>query len=239
MNAKHADTGLVSHPRNFIVTSMKDLKTITIASALLVLAAAGCSDPSSDVHRTSGAEPQQVAGSPSTAGTEYVIRSGSKVGFTGSKVTGSHDGGFNNFAGSIRVADGKIVGNPEIRIAMKSLWADNEKLTGHLKSADFFEVEKYPVTTFTVTGVQDTGAQQTVTGNLEMHGVTKSISFPAKIQVTDDAVTVAAEFAINRRDFNINYPGSPNDLIRDNVVIKLDLRATPGPALPEDQLAQQ
>ena len=46
-----------------------------------------------------------------------------------------------------------------------------------------------------------------------------------------------AEFAINRRDFNINYPGMPNDLIRDNVVIKLDLKATPGAARPEDQLA--
>ena len=41
---------------------------------------------------------------------------------------------------------------------------------------------------------------------------------------------------INRRDFNINYAGMANDLIRDNVVIKLDVQATPGPANPEDQL---
>ena len=52
----------------------------------------------------------------------------------------------------------------------------------------------------------------------------------------DDAVAVKADFAINRRDFNINYPGMPNDLIRDNVVIKLDLQATPGPPRPENQL---
>ena len=76
-----------------------------------------------------------------------------------------------------------------------------------------------------------------MTGNLDLHGVTKSISFPADIQISDNEVAVKAEFAINRKDFNINYPGRPNDLIRDNVVIKLDLKATPGPPRPEDQLA--
>lgn len=213
-------------------------RSLSTVSLLLVLIAAGCSDPSKDVHRTTGAEPQQVDGSASAAGTEYVIRAGSTIGFVGSKVTGSHTGGFTNFAGVIRVAEGGIVGNPEIKIALASTWSDNEQLTRHLKSADFFDVEKHPVATFTITGVTGTGAAQTVTGNLDLHGVTRSISFPAQIQVAADAVTVAAEFAINRKDFNINYPGRPDDLIRDNVVIKLDLRATPGPARPEDQLPQ-
>jgi polyisoprenoid-binding protein YceI len=87
-----------------------------------------------------------------------------------------------------------------------------------------------------VTGLEPTNSQQLVTGNLDLHGVTKSISFPADIQVSNDEVTVKAEFAINRRDFGINYRGQANDLIRDNVVIKLDLKATPGEARPEDQL---
>jgi hypothetical protein len=43
-------------------------------------------------------------------------------------------------------------------------------------------------------------------------------------------VALKAEFAINRRDFNMNYPGMANDLIRDNVVIKLDIQATPAAA---------
>jgi len=87
-----------------------------------------------------------------------------------------------------------------------------------------------------VTGIEVSGAQKTVTGNLDLHGVTKIITFPAEIHIADVAVTVKAEFAINRKDFNINYPGKPNDLIRDNVVIKLDLKATPGAARAEDQL---
>jgi polyisoprenoid-binding protein YceI len=201
----------------------------TMVPALLIGLSAGCSDPSKDVHRTTGADPRQVAGNTSAAGTEYVIRAGSTIGFVGSKVTGSHTGGFTNLAGALRVADGKILSDSEIQIALGSTWSDSDRLTGHLKSPDFFDVENHPMATSTVTGVEGSGNQQTVTGNLDLHGVTRSISFPAKVQV-------AAEFAINRKDFNISYPGKPDDLIRDNVVIKLDVRATPGPARPEDLL---
>jgi hypothetical protein len=70
----------------------------------------------------------------------------------------------------------------------------------------------------------------TVTGDLTLHGVTKSISFPAKIEATDGAVDVTAEFAINRFDFEIKYPGRANDLIRKEVVLKLKVKAAPGRA---------
>ena len=76
-----------------------------------------------------------------------------------------------------------------------------------------------------------------MTGNLDLHGVSKSISFPAAVQIADDAVTVKAAFAINRRQWNINYSGKANDLIRDNVILRLDLKATPGATRPEDQIA--
>jgi polyisoprenoid-binding protein YceI len=204
-------------------------------AAVTACVIAGCSDPSDKVHKSTTAEPQKAAQS-SSAGKEYVIRAESTIGFVGSKVTGKHDGGFKKFAGKIATAGGKIVGSPEIKIAMDSTWSDNDRLTGHLKSPDFFDAAKFPTSTFTVTKIESSGAQQTVTGNLDLHGVTKSISFPADIQVADDAVTVKAEFAINRKEFNINYPGRPNDLIRDNVVLKLDIKATPGEPRPEDQL---
>ena len=117
-------------------------------------------------------------------------------------------------------------------IDMSSTWADNDKLTGHLKSPDFFDVAKFPKSTFESTeitkGSTDTkykDATHTVTGNLMLHGVTKSIQFPAKIAVTTDAATLDSEFFLNRKDFQINYPGMANDLIRDEVVIKLAIRA--------------
>ena len=207
--------------------------SVAAAAACLV---AGCSDPADKVHKSSASEPQRNASTPSASAKEYVIRAESQIGFVGSKVTGSHQGGFKSFSGKINLADGRVVGAPEIRIDMKSTWSDNDRLTGHLKSADFFDVEKFPVTTFTATAVEPSGTQHTVTGNLNLHGVTKSVSFPANIQTVGDTVAVQAEFAINRKDFNINYPGKPNDLIRDNVVIKLDLKATPGAPRPEDQI---
>ena len=197
---------------------------------------AGCSDPADKVQKAAAADAKKADAAPAKSAKEYSIRAASKIAFVASKVTRSHNGGFTNFAGKILVADGKITGSPEVKISTKSLWADDRRLTGHLKTKDFFDVATYPVSTFTVTSIETDGAQQKVTGNLDLHGVTKSISFPADIKVADGLVAVKAEFAINRRDFNINYPGMPNDLIRDNVVIKLDLQATPGPPQPEDQL---
>lgn len=215
------------------------LRLVVASSALLSLVCLlmGCSDPSKGVDKAAAAEPQKPQAAPTAAAVDYSIRASSKIGFIGSKVTGSHNGGFTNFAGKLQVANGKIVGAPEIKISTKSLWADNPRLQGHLKSKDFFDVATYPVSTFTVTSVEPAGAQQKVTGNLDLHGVTKSISFPADINIAPDAVKVKAEFAINRRDFNINFRGMPNDLIRDNVVIKLDVQATPGDPKPEDLLA--
>ena len=64
-----------------------------------------------------------------------------------------------------------------------------------------------------------------MTGVLDLHGVQKSITFPAKIDVSDSEVGVKAEFSINRKDFKIAYAGAPDDLIRDDVLIKLDVKA--------------
>jgi polyisoprenoid-binding protein YceI len=224
MNPPSRTAALFSGPRLAAV--------FAISTACLL---AGCSDPADKVAKTQATEAKEATKPPAGAGKEYVVRAESTIGFVGSKVTGHHNGGFKKFAGKVSVAGGKIAAS-EIRIAMASTWADNDRVTGHLKSPDFFDAAKFPSSTFTLTGIGNSGAQETVTGNLDLHGVTKSITFPADIQITDDKVTVKAEFAINRKDFNINYPDKPNDLIRDNVVLKLEVKATPGETRPEDQL---
>jgi polyisoprenoid-binding protein YceI len=215
---------------------MKQSFTICTLVTFTVCLIVGCSDPADKVPKSAASAPQKPAEAPAAA-KEYVIRSDSKIGFIGSKVTGQHKGGFTNFSGAFNVSNGKILSSSEIKIAMNSTWADNDRLTGHLRSPDFFDVAKFPVTTFTTTAIESSAAEHKVTGNLFLHGVTKSISFPASINVSDEAVLVKADFAINRKDFNINYPGKPDDLIRDNVVIKLDIKATPGPARAEDKIA--
>jgi polyisoprenoid-binding protein YceI len=157
----------------------------------------------------------------------------SKIEFTGSKVTGSHNGGFKSFQGTWDLVPAK----PEdsrihAEIAMDSTFTDADKLTGHLKSKDFFDVAAFPTSTFESTeikaGSSDAKAKDathTVTGNLTLHGVTKSIQFPAKIAVASDSATLDSEFSINRKDFGITYAGMTNDLIREGVVIRLSVRA--------------
>jgi polyisoprenoid-binding protein YceI len=167
---------------------------------------------------------------PTETAISYSFSKESTIGFTGSKVTGSHDGGFKSFEGSFMLDGGQLVGeNNQIVIQMDSLWSDNDRLTGHLKSADFFEVETYPEASFKVTHVTkgpDKSAY-TLTGKFTLHGVTKTITFPATITQEREDFQLKSEFVINRMDYGIVYPGKANDLIRDEVVIRLDMLATP------------
>jgi polyisoprenoid-binding protein YceI len=162
--------------------------------------------------------------------TNYAFSNdGSQIAWVGAKVTGKHDGSFGAFRGTVTVPEGDATkASVKVEIDSASLAADDPKLTGHLKSPDFFDVAKFPKATFTSTSIKaggDKGATHTVTGNLELHGVTKSITFPATIKTSGEAVDVDAEFAINRKDFGLVYPGKPDDLIKDDVLLKLKVRA--------------
>jgi polyisoprenoid-binding protein YceI len=205
--------------------------------ALAILFLAACADPADKVPAasisTNGASATISEAAPatapaSTAGAKaYAITSeNSKVEFTGSKVTGKHDGGFKQIQGEVHTS-GNTIAHAKVTIDTTSIYSDNDRLTGHLKSPDFFDVQKYPTAVFETTSISGTGENSTVKGNLTLHGVTKEISFPAKIEVKDDAATVKAEFSINRQDFGIKYTGKPDDLIRDLVVLRLDVKATP------------
>ncbi len=175
------------------------------------------------------------APAPAAAGTvvKFVLTPDSKLGFVGSKVTGSHEGGFEKFSGSFDVDVAKKAlaakGTHVVEIDMTSTWSDNEKLTGHLKSPDFFDVEKYPTAKFLLTEAVQDGDNYKLTGTLDFHGVEKAITFPATVKVADDqkSVSVKAEFAINRMDFNVKYPGMPDDLIREEVCISFDVKGNP------------
>ncbi|MFZ1699954.1 MAG: YceI family protein [Pyrinomonadaceae bacterium] len=154
----------------------------------------------------------------------------SKVEFTGSKVTGKHDGGFKLFKGVIDLVGEKAESSRVLfEIEMSSVFTDTDGLTKHLRTGDFFEAEKYPKSTFESTKIESdmskTSGNFTVTGKLEMRGVKKSVTFPATIAITPENVLVAAEFSINRKDFGIVYAGKADDLIRDDVVIRLELEA--------------
>jgi polyisoprenoid-binding protein YceI len=205
-----------------------------LSIAILMIIAAltyGCSDPSANKQKATVANAQQESNTPKASGTETLAISpqNSKVEFVASKVTRSHNGSFKQFSGQIDL-DPNNTSNSRVTIDIdtSSVVADDDQLTGHLKTPDFFDVAKFPKATFISTkiepGSSDLGTQTfNVTGNFDLHGVKKSISFPATIKVTPDNATVNAEFSINRKDFGIIYAGKADDLIRDGVVIKLNL----------------
>jgi polyisoprenoid-binding protein YceI len=62
-----------------------------------------------------------------------------------------------------------------------------------------------------------------VTGVLDFHGKRRPLSFPATVAVGETAITVSATFDINRQNWGVAYPGKPDDLIKDDVRIHLDL----------------
>ena len=205
---------------------MRLLLLSILAMALLTFA---CADPAANKTKATvgNAAPESEAAKPANAETLPITPQDSKVDFVAAKVTRSHNGSFQRFSGSIDLVNN----SPEqsrvtIDIEANSVVTDEADLTKHLQTPDFFDVAKFPKATFTSTKIEPAGgANYNITGNFDLHGIKKSISFPATIQVAPDKVTVNAEFSINRKDWGLTYPGKADDLIRDGVVIKLNVNA--------------
>jgi polyisoprenoid-binding protein YceI len=131
----------------------------------------------------------------------------SKINWLAKKVTGQHEGTINLTSGSL-VANGVKVTGGEFVIDMKSIVCTditdaeyNKKFIGHITQGDFFEVEKYPTTTFKITKVDGPN----FTGDLTMHGVTKSVTFPAKVSMVGGKATATASIPVDRTDFGVKY----------------------------------
>ncbi|MHC4832249.1 MAG: YceI family protein [Planctomycetota bacterium] len=190
---------------------MKKIHLATLGLCVFAVTAACEKNPGDGVTAATVGEAGAASG-PTAQGTQIKFNeSNGAVGFVGSKVTASHEGGFNKYSGNLNLVDNDPAKSSlEVTIDMTSLYADSEKLAGHLKNKDFFEVETYPTSVFRSTQIEKSGDEESgdsynVTGELTMHGVTKSIKFPASIDVQEAEVMVDSEFKINRRDFNINY----------------------------------
>ena len=199
-----------------------------MAIATLLLFSA-CANPAADKPKAVTGEAGTASSSP-VAGEKYTITpDNSKIEFIGAKVTGQHHGEFKKFSGTIDFAGAAEKSRVAINIDSTSIETDTPDLTKHLKTADFFDVAKYPEAKFESTEIKpggEKGATHTITGNLTMHGVTKSITFPATIAVSPGAITVESNFAVNRKDFGINYAGAADNLIRDDVLLTLHVKAT-------------
>ena len=223
-------------------------RSLLFAVSLTLMVSACKESEISDKPAAAVAEPAAVtatdtAASAAAAGTlptpgpsaSKVIKEKSKIEFVGAKVTRDHQGRFNKFDGWIDYTAGKP-SQIAFDIDLNDIWTDEEKLTGHLKSPDFFDVAQHPKATFVSTSLTEApagspnGATHTLKGNLTLHGVTKEVTVPVVAQQTAEGVRTKSEFTINRHDWGISYKGAADDLIKDNVLIKLDLLFPPPPA---------
>ncbi|MEK7854960.1 MAG: YceI family protein, partial [Acidobacteriota bacterium] len=158
-------------------------------------------------------------------------------------------GYFRDFTGAVTY-DAKDPAKSTVQFTAKATSVD----TGvggrdtHLRSADFFEVEKFPELSFKSTKVEKKGSGWMVTGDFTLKGVTKTISFPFNIsgflpadQRSGGKMGITAETSINRRDYGVNYgTNMPNGtaVLSDDVKVVLQIeanRARPAAAPPASE----
>ncbi len=222
---------------------MNIISKLSIIVLALGLVLTGCKKTAGDKAATGAAK--EVAAKSAAAITYNVTKGASKVYWTGSKPTGSHMGTIDVSGGALQISNGTLSGG-SFTLDMNSITCTDLEgeqkagLEGHLKGLDakgaddFFNVNKYPSASFTITSVVPSttvpDANVSITGNLKMKDTEKSITFPASVVVLGDKVSaVTPPFKINRTEWGINYGSKTvfNDLkdkfINDDISLNISL----------------
>ena len=145
-------------------------------------------------------------------------------------------GYFRDFKGTVNYnADDTAKSSVEFTAKTASVDTGVAPRDKHLRTADFFDVEKHPEFSFRSSKVEKKGKGWTVTGDLTMKGVTKTISFPFQITGfvpgggnSGPRMGITAETQVDRRDFGINYGSTPKDgmlSIENMVTVVLQIEA--------------
>jgi polyisoprenoid-binding protein YceI len=141
-----------------------------------------------------------------------VVSDKSEVKWTAKKVTGQHFGHVKIKEGSLEVEGNQIKGG-KFDIDLTSINVEdlkdpeyNGKLLGHLKSDDFFSVAKFPNAALELKSAKSLGEDKyELSGNLTIKGITKPISFPATVKVTDKNIVAVAQITVDRTLYDIKY----------------------------------
>ena len=234
------------------------MKTITLALfGILLLGStlilSGCSKDETAKKEDSYKKNEKTS-TQQTAGTETktppvtptgnkiaVATEKSKLEWSGKKVTGQHNGIVKIKSGDLYVDNEKITGGSfdidftTIEVLDLKDSEMNAKLTNHLKSDDFFGASNFPTGKFVISSIEsvndDKGNNAKVNGSLTIKGITKPVSFPAKVTVNNGKVTASGEFTIDRTLWDIKFRSGKffenlgDNLIYDDFTIKLNLAA--------------
>lgn len=171
-----------------------------------------------------------------TTGTWVIDPTHTTIGFSARHaMVAKVRGNFAEFAGSFTL-DGSnpAASKAELTVQTATIDTRNADRDGHLKSADFLDVENFPTLTFTSTSVSGSGEKFTVTGDLTIHGVTKSV--PVEFELlgvsTDPWGGIRIGFEgsteISRKEFGLVWNAALETggvLVGDTVKIELDVEA--------------
>ena len=213
------------------------MKRFSFLAVLALIAFAALSQTSTQAVNPSFAERFAAGSKVGDSGVYAFDKAHSFIGFT-VKHMGLIEvpGFFRDFTGSVNF-DAKDVSKSTVEFTAKATSVDTGvgARDNHLRTADFFEVEKYPDISFKSTKVEKKGNAWMLTGDFTMKGVTKSITFPFEIAgwlPADDKsggkMGISAQTTINRRDFGVNYGSNlPSGVaaLSDEVKINLQIEA--------------
>jgi len=215
---------------------------LKLAAFLLVILSVACKEKAKGTKAVTGAA-EKAPATQVIQSEVYKMDSGT-LNWTGSKALGSsHSGTINLSDGKVAIANGAIqAGNFVIDMAsitntdMKA-GEGKEKLEGHLKNADFFDVAQFPTGAFRIISVTPVSGGGDVThnikGNLTLKGIEKSVTIPANVSITPGQVSaVTPSFTINRTDWGIQYGSgsiaglAKDKIINDDIALVLSLTAS-------------
>ena len=211
---------------------------ILLVSGILAMGTfMACSGPKGDKAQVTEAD--TIIANTEGADKYEIDPSSSVVEWIGYKPTGEHNGTLNVKSGALFLKEGIPVSG-EFLIDMQSIkvldledpeW--NGKLTGHLKSPDFFDIENHAESKFVITQIVKNTASSPaflLTGNLTIKNITKSVTFGVDIKPEGDNVAGnAPKFTIDRTDFDIQYKSKKffedlkDDFINDEFTLAITL----------------
>lgn len=219
--------------------------SLLIGATLITLFLTGGSRPGtigSTVPPKSGSRPTLVKGT-----TYTVDPAQSTISWNAKKVTGEHNGLVKIAKGQLSLDGNKLTGGTFVADMTTMRDIDkgeanpfNERLVNHLRSEDFFGVEKFPTSTFVITSVKPiAGAKAgepnyTVRGDLTIKSITKPQSFPATVNLAGATAQATAKLSVNRIDYDIKYRAAiigtaADKIIDDTFLLDLKLVATKTP----------
>ena len=201
--------------------------------------AISCGKPTPETRQQ---QPEAVA---EESAKEFTIDTRSTtLGWQGSKNAGTHHGTIQLKSGTLSIEKNKVTAGNFV-VNMKTIVdkdltdpKENKKLVDDLSGENFFEVEKYPVSTFTITKstksekADATGNNYSIQGNLTIKDVTRNITIQATIVIKGNELTARSTFSISRKEFNLQYAkgkifrGMGDSIIHDTIEFNLVLKAS-------------